>query len=128
MNAPANSIEEGTVTPLWTHSLILGVFVAKAPLTDATLLLEPPKRVLTVLVRDLTGTDSAIRNIARAEAIRILNKAGIELLWIDANGSEDPQLASVTKSYVTVVIAKQPPIGWTKTDAMGFAPARTGPT
>ena len=36
-------------------------------------------------------------------------------------------LPSTMKSYVTVVIAEQTPIGWTKPDAMGFAPARTGP-
>jgi hypothetical protein len=48
------------------------------------------------------------------------------LRWIDANGSEDPNLPSAT--YVTVVIATQAPTGWTTRDAMGFAPARTGPS
>src|SRR5262249_34327217 len=82
---------------------------------------------LTVLVRDLVDTDPAIRNIAKAETTRILDKAGIELRWIDADGSEDPHFSSAMKSYVTVVIAQHSPTGWTGSDAMGFAPAPTGP-
>jgi len=127
MNAPAKSFEEGTVTSIWIVGLILSLSAAEGPLADAKLSLHQRKPVLTLVVRDLVDTDPAIRKIAGAEAIRILNKAGIEVLWIDANGFEDPHFPSVTKSYLTVVIAGQAPSGWTKPDAMGFAPARTGP-
>ena len=114
------------MTSIWTLSLILGLSLADAPITDAKHSLPQPKPVLTVLVRDLVGIDPAIRNIAKTQAIRILNQAGIELRWIDANSSEDPNHLTST-SYLTVVIAAQPPTGWTKRDAMGFAPTRTGP-
>jgi hypothetical protein len=125
MNAPAKSFEEGTMAPVWIVSLILGLSATEGPVTDARLSLQERKPVLTLVVRDLVDTDSETRKIARAEAIRILNKAGIDLVWVDATGSEDPHL---TKSYVTVVIAGQSPPGWkTSRDAMGFAPARTGP-
>jgi hypothetical protein len=106
------------VTPVWIVSLILGL--------SATVELQQQKPVITLVVRDLVDTDQATRNIAKAETVRILQKAGIGLQWIDANGSEDP-FPSVKKSYFTVVIAEQPPKGWTSSDAMGFAPARTGP-
>ena len=125
MNGPADSFEEEAVTSIWTLSLILGLSIADAPITDAKHSLRQPKPVLTVLVRDLVGIDPAIRNIARTQAIRILNHAGIELRWIDANSSEDPNLTST--SYLTVVIAAQPPAGWTTQDTMGLAPTRTGP-
>jgi hypothetical protein len=105
------------VTPVWIVSLILGL--------SATEELQQQKPVLTLVVRDLVDTDQATRNIAKAETMRILQKAGIDLQWIDANGSEDP-FPSVTKSHFTVVIAEQPPKGWTSSDAMGFAPASTG--
>src|SRR5262249_44273486 len=78
----------------------------------------------TVLVRDSVAIDPRIRKIARDHAIRILNQAGIELRWIDADGSEDPHLTST--SYLTVVIGAQPLTGCTTQDAMGFAPAGTG--
>jgi len=75
----------------------------------------------------MVDTDPKIRNIAKAETMRILDKAGIELRWIDANGSEDPHLPPEIKGHVTVIIAEHSPTGWTGADAMGFAPARTGP-
>jgi hypothetical protein len=126
MNAPAKSFEEGTVTQVWIVSLIVGLSATEGPVTDAKLSLPERKPVLTLVVRDLVDTNSESRKIARAETIRILDKAGIDLVWFDANGSEDP-FPTVTKSYFTVVIAGQPPRGWTSADAMGFAPARTGP-
>jgi hypothetical protein len=128
MNAPANSFEEGTVTPVCIVSLILSLSAAEPLFTDAKLFLQQPRPVLTVVVRDLVDMDSETRNIGRAETIRILNSAGIDLLWIDATGSENPRLPPATKSYLTVVIAGQSPRGWkTSRDALGFAPARTGP-
>jgi hypothetical protein len=125
MNAPANSFEEGAVTSIWAVGLILGFSVTDAPFTNAKHSLQQPKPVLTLLVRDLVGLDPPIRNIARDQVTRILDQAGIGLRWIDASGSEDPNLASTT--YITVVIAALPPNGWTTLDAMGFAPRRTGP-
>src|SRR5205823_5724556 len=125
MNAPAGAFEEDTLIPIWTLSLILGFSGTDALFTDAKQVVRETKPVLTVLVRELVDIDPMTRNIARAEAIRILKKAGIELRWIDATGTEDPHLPSTTKSYATVVIAEQAPRGWTKPDAMGFAPART---
>jgi hypothetical protein len=123
----ANSFEEGDVTSIWIISLILGFSVTDARFTAVKQVVQQPKPVFTVVVRNLIDADLAIRNIAKAEAIRILDKAGVELQWIDANGSEDPDLPSETTRYATVVIAAQRPRGWTKPDAMGFAPARTGP-
>jgi hypothetical protein len=127
MNAPADSFEEEPVTPIWTLYLVLGFSVADVSITDAKYPAKQARPVLTMLVRDLVGIDPAIRDIARSHAIEILNRAGVELRWIDANGTEDPNLASTTKSYATVVIAKEAPSGWTSPDAMGFAPARNGP-
>jgi hypothetical protein len=115
------------VTSIWMVSLILGASVAEARFIDATHSLQQAKPVLTVVVRDLTDTDPAVRKTASAETSRILNNAGIELRWIDAIGSGEPNLPPGTTSYVTVVIADQAPNGWTTPDAMGFAPARTGP-
>jgi hypothetical protein len=125
MNASADSFEEEPVTPILALYLVLGFPVA--PITDAKYAVKQAKPVLTMLVRDLVGIDSTIRNVARTQAVRILDAAGVELRWIDANGSEDPHFPSTTKSYVTVVIAAEPPSGWTSRDAAGFAPARTGP-
>src|SRR5215471_14187595 len=96
---------------IWTVGLILGLSITDATFTNSKHLLPQPKPVLIVLVRDLVGTDPATRNIARTEAIRILDKAGIELRWIHANGTEDPRFPSTTVSYVTVVISPQPPAG-----------------
>ena len=128
MNAPADSFEEEPVTPIWTLCLFLGFSMTDILRTDAKYAAKPAKPVLTLLVRDLVGIDPTIRNVARAQAIGILNSAGVELRWIDANGVEDPHLLSTTtKSYVTVVIFQQAPSGWASPDAMGFAPARTGP-
>lgn len=114
------------MTPIWTLCLVLGFSVAHASITDTKYAAKPAKPVLTVLVRDMVGMDPAIRNIAKTQAIGILNAAGIELRWIDANGSEDPHIPPPTKIY-TVVIFSEPPSGWTSPDALGFAPARTGP-
>jgi hypothetical protein len=116
-----------TMIPVWIVSLILGLSVTEAKFTNAKLVLQQEKPVLTVLVLDSVDTDSQTLNIARAETIRILDKAGIDLRWINPQGSEGLHLPSETKSYVTVVIAGQPPSGWTSPDSMGFAPARTGP-
>ena len=115
------------MTAVWIVSLMLGISVAEPTFTDAKHSLQQGKPVLTMLVRDLVDADSESRNIARDETARILNNAGIDLRWIEANGSEDPHLPSETKSYVTVVIAGQAPNGWTSRDAMGFAPVRMGP-
>jgi hypothetical protein len=112
MNAAADSFEEGTVTPFWTLYPVLGFSIARASITDAKFAGKPEKPVLTVLVRDVVGIDPTIRNVARAQAVRILDAAGIELRWIDANGSEVLHFPSTTKIY-TVVIAAEPPRGWT---------------
>jgi hypothetical protein len=126
MNAPADSFEEEPVTPIWTLCLFLGFSATDVSRTDAKYAAKPAKPVLTLLVRDLVGIDPTIRNIARAQAIEILNRAGVELRWIDANGSEDPHFPSTLKHY-TVVVAAEPVSGGNSRDAMGFAPARTGP-
>jgi hypothetical protein len=76
---------------------------------------------LTMLVRDVVRIDPAIRDIARTQATEILNRAGVELRWVDAKGAEDPHLLS---TYVTVVIVKRSPSRWTSLDAMGFAPSQ----
>ena len=115
------------MTPILTLYLFLGFSGAHVSITDAKYPEKQAKPILTVIVRDVVGIDPTIRNIARAQAVRILDAAGIDLRWIDADSSEDPHLPPVTKSYVTVVITGQPPSGWTSRDAMGFAPARTGP-
>jgi hypothetical protein len=108
--------------------LVLGFFAPNISITDAKYSVPQANPVLTVLVRDLVRIDPAIRDIARNQATGILTRAGVELRWIDATGVEDPHLLSTTtKNYVTVVIAKQAPSGWTSPDAMGFAPARYGP-
>lgn len=111
------------MTPI--SSMILGFAVTAAPLTDAKYSLQHARPIVTLLVRDLVGINPPIRSVAKAQAIRILDRAGIDLRWIDAGASDDPNLTST--SYLTVVIAAKPPIRWTKPDAMGFAPARTGP-
>ena len=117
MNAPADSFEEEAVNPILTVCLVSGLSLA-APQT---------KPVLTVVVHDLAGIDPAVRNIAKVQAIRVLNKAGVELQWIDANSVEDPRLLSTMKRYGTVVITRQALNGLRNTDAMGFASVRSGP-
>jgi hypothetical protein len=107
--------------------LVFGFSQTDTLITGAEYSMPQPRPVLTVVVRDLVGLDPAVRNIAKTQTIGILNRAGVELRWIDANGSEDPHLRSATKSYVTIVIAKHSPTRRTTLDAMGFAPARTGP-
>ena len=111
------------MTSLCTVSLILACSITDATFADAKHSLQQPKPVLTLLVRDLAGIDLPTRNIARAQVVRILKSAGVELQWIDATGSEDPNLTSPT--YLTVVIAAQSPTGWTSRDVMGLA-LRTG--
>jgi hypothetical protein len=76
-----------------------------------------------LVVRDLVGIDLPTRNIARAHVVRILKSAGVELRWVDAAGSDDPNVTST--NYLTVVIAAQSPTGATTWDIMGFA-LRTG--
>src|SRR5262249_48001306 len=128
MKAPADSFEEEPVNPMWTTlCLVSGFAVINTPITDAKDATKLAKPLLTVVVLDQVGIDPTIRDIARAQAIRILNNAGVELRWIDANGFEDPHLPSTTKRYATIVIAKEAPSGWTTRHAMGFAPVRTGP-
>src|SRR5215813_485993 len=119
MNAAANSFEEGTVTSLCTVSLILACSMTDATFADAKHSLQQQKPVLTLVVRDLVGIDLPTRNIARAQVVRILKSAGVELQWIDATGSEVPNVTSQT--YLTVVIAAQSPTGWTSRDVMGLA-------
>lgn len=119
MNAAANSFEGGTVTSLCTVSLILACSITDATFADAKHSLQQPKPVLTLVVRDLAGIDLPTRNIAKAQVVRILESAGVELQWIDAAGSEDPNLTS--PRYLTVVIAAQSPTGSTTWDVMGFA-------
>src|SRR5215472_14902162 len=72
MNAPAKSFEEELVTPVCIVSLILGLSVAEAPLTDEKHPLQQGKPVLTVLVRDLVDLDSR-RDGLRAGAYGILS-------------------------------------------------------
>jgi|RhiMetdeSRZDD1v2_1073273.scaffolds.fasta_scaffold295543_2 hypothetical protein len=123
MNAAANSFEEGTVTSLCAASLILACSITDATFADAKHSLQQPKAVLTLVVRDLVGIDLPTRNIARAQVVRILRSAGVELRWVDAAGSDDPNVTSPT--YLTVVIAAQSPTSRTTWDVMGFA-LRTG--
>src|SRR5262249_21277537 len=80
---------------------------------------------VTLLVRDLVGIDPPIRSVAKAQAARILDRAGVELHWIDAGAADDPNLTSTTD--LTVVIPAQPHIRWSKPDAMCLAPAQSGP-
>jgi hypothetical protein len=61
---------------------------------------------------------------AKTETIRIFNRAGIELRWIDSErGVQECQPPS--GSTLVVVVAKEAPQGWVGRDAMGFAPADT---
>jgi hypothetical protein len=127
MNAPADSFEEEPVTPIWNLCLVLGFTVTNTPITDVKYSGQQARPVSTVLVLDRVGIDPTIRDIARAQAIRILDNAGVELRWIDSNGFEDPHLPSTTKRFATIVIAKEAPGDWPTRHAMGFAPVRTGP-
>ena len=115
------------MTPIWNLCLVLGFAVTNTPITDVKYSEQQARPVLTVLVLDRVGTDPTIRDIARAQAIRILDNAGVELRWIDANGVDAPHLPSTTTRYATVVIAKEVPGAWDTGHALGFAPVRTWP-
>jgi hypothetical protein len=126
MDAPS-AFEEDTVTANWTLTLLLALSVNKGSLIDAKLSSQQPKPVLNVVVRDLIGMDPSSQNVARAETVRIMKEAGIELRWIDATATADPTLSFSMKHYVTIVVTAQPLNGQTTVHAMGFAPVRTGP-
>ena len=111
----------------WTVALMLGLFLADESFTAPAVSSIAKKTVMTVLVRDTVGLDDEIKRVAKAQATRIMSDAGIDLQWIDVGGFENPHLRESLNSYLTIVIALQPPKGWTKPDVMGFAPARTGP-
>jgi len=80
---------------------------------------------LNVVVCDQTRLPDETWFTAKTEAIRIFNRAGIELKWIDSErGVTECQPPS--GSTLVVIVAREAPKGWVGRDAMGFAPADTG--
>ena len=80
------------MTLIWNLYLVLGFTVTNTPITDVKYSGQQARPVLTVLVLDRVGIDPTIRDIARAQASRILDNAEVELRWIDSNGFEAPHL------------------------------------
>ena len=87
------------MTSLCTVSLILACSITDATFADAKHSLLQPQPVLTLVVRDLAGIDLPTRNIARAQVVRILKSAGVELQWIDAAGLTPPR----SVAYLTIL-------------------------
>jgi hypothetical protein len=74
---------------------------------------------LTIVACDRVGIPAEALIVAKEQSSRIMNKAGIDLIWIDALGNECAIPA--LDSYITIIIAPRAPLGWATQDAMGKA-------
>jgi hypothetical protein len=81
--------------------------------------------VLNVAVCDQAGLDTQTWTIARNQAVRIFEHAGIKLIWSDGGpGRRKCGMFSPNDDF-TVVVAATSPKWWTNSDAMGAAPEKT---
>ena len=80
---------------------------------------------LRIVACDQIKLEDETWNSAKAQVIRILNRAGIEVDWMEsARGSKACKRPSDGDDFL-VVVGDMPPKGWTSPDAMGFAPPDT---
>ena len=85
---------------------------------------ERPK--LTVAFCNQAEVDTQIWVKAKAQTIRIFSQAGVDLSWVDVDpGNRTCILTGIRRQFL-VVLSAEAPSDWTKPDAMGIAPARTG--
>ena len=78
---------------------------------------------MTLIECDMAGIPSKIRSGAKRETIRIFERAGVDVVWVDAGPAcKTPSM----HGRFTVVIIHEPPKEWGKPKATGFAPTRTG--
>ncbi len=74
---------------------------------------------LTAVACDRVGIAPQAMLVAKEQSSRIMNKAGIDLSWIDAVGKSCA--LPISDSYITIIIAPRAPEGWATQDAMGKA-------
>ena len=82
---------------------------------------ENRQEQMTLVVCDRVHLDPLVLDTARDGVTRIFDNAGIDLTWLSTC------TMPAKPSYLVVVVARRAPKSWTSSDAMGFAPVRTGP-
>jgi hypothetical protein len=103
-----------------------GPLFAKPPKPD-------PRSRITVVVCDLAGVAVPVRLEARNEVIRILDRAGVDIDWIEAKQVPDPIwtrrcIPQSLQSYFSIIIApRQSAFSNVGRDTLGTAPVQTGP-
>src|SRR5881396_2377787 len=81
---------------------------------------------MVLLICDQVGIDAENRLAAKTQTIRILNDAGIDIAWTNADRASELCEIRSTSSYFTVLILARPPEHWAGSDTIGMAPGRTG--
>jgi len=78
---------------------------------------------LTLIQCDMAGIPPRIRLRAKSETTRIFDRAGVDVIWIEAEAG--CKIPSMDRCFIVVVVPL-PPEAWNKPYATGFAPVRNG--
>jgi hypothetical protein len=76
---------------------------------------------MSVVLCERTEVNDSTLEVAKRVVAKVFYKAHIDVMWFAGC-----DVVPATRNYFVVVIAGEPPFGWTSAAAMGFAPIRTG--
>jgi len=117
----------------WMTGIVLGWCVMSAGPLFAKPPKPDPRSRITVVVCDLAGVAVPVRLEARNEVIRILDRAGVDIDWIEAKHVPDRIwtrrcIPQSLQSYFSIIIAaRKSAFSNVGPDTLGTAPVQTGP-
>jgi hypothetical protein len=116
-------VEEGIVNRSLELGIVLGFIVFAPREVHGKQTGQQSRPDITVVVCDQVGIASEIWLTAKQQSIRILDNAGVDVVWIDAAAKSC--MPQSLDAYFVVVVSPKAPKGWATFGTMGFA-LRTG--
>jgi hypothetical protein len=107
-------VEEGCVNASLALGVVLTLFSSE----------QRPRPQITLAVCDRAGIAIGTWRTAKQQAIRILDSAGIDVLWIETSAKNGCAVDS-SDAYFVVIVSRNAPKDLVRFDTMGFA-LRTG--
>jgi len=103
--------------------IIVTLFLTGAPCLYSKQAKSEERPRLMLVLCDMAGIPPQIRLRAKTETTRILDRAGVDVIWIE--GEAGCKIPSLDRCFIVVIVAL-PPETWNRPYATGFAPVRTG--
>ena len=121
MDSTTRSVEEDAL--IGRLGMMIVTLFAGTPYRHAENSRQAGRPSMTLVLCDMAGVAAAIQPVAKKETIRILDRAGIDIVWVHAEGG--CKAPPVNLCFIVLIIPEPPEI-WNKPYATGTAPVRTG--